>query len=148
MSAKGNKTRLIKKASKKNKKNKKRKITRSQSGKLAKREIIHQILSVVLDIKIKTKYGNHNINAHMSQDQTEEYARELALAEDRCVEYLNDPKNFTQNITQIECEKKFRAHIVKFILVYYPDFPLMLEALLKLPPETVAVGHKIIPVDM
>ena len=37
MSAKGNKTRLIKKASKKNKKNKKRKITLSQSGKLAKR---------------------------------------------------------------------------------------------------------------
>ena len=148
MSAKGNKTRLIKKASKKNKKNKKRKITRSKIGTFKKREIIHKILNYVLKIGAKTKYSLHSVNAQLSEEQSEEFDRELALAEDRCVEYLNDPKNFTQNITQIECEKKFRAHIVKFILVYYPDFPLMLEALLKLPPETVAVGHKIIPVDM
>ena len=142
MSAKGNKTRLIKKASKKNKKNKKRKITRSKIGTFKKREIIHKILNYVLKIGAKTKYSLHSVNAQLSEEQSEEFDRELALAEDRCVEYLNDPKNFTQNISQIECEKKFRRRVIKFIDVYYPDFPLWLRSFLQTNKE------QSIPVDI
>ena len=78
----------------------------------------------------------------MSQDQTEEYAIELALAEDRCAEYLDNPDNFTQDISQIECEKKFRRRVIKFIDVYYPDFPLWLRSFLQTNKE------QSIPVDI